>query len=327
MTPTTPPRKRLGAWVTPPTRRKCLPHAGPDLKMASPFITHTDVKHTLDHGGKSSGSATLLFPTPQTSEAGKISKISLRRIPQRPSLKSRGLTAKLLSVADQEDVGQDVDLNICLDDDLNICLDDLKVDLQVVLDSDLNVDLDADLVPDNILEDSDDGPHDRSTETGHDADSSLADSILCEPFTPPSKPRIEQKPVFEPFIDSPNSGMITIPIGQLKNIPQQKPRNPFNLPSSLPNKSSAPSQIDYSTHLELVNNRTGERIAEELSDEQRRLRPRKLDFSQCETLPAKPNYIISNKFIENSLGPKFSMGNSSLAKNLAGFDIFSSPPS
>lgn len=144
-----------------------------------------------------------------------------------------------------------------------------------------------------------------------------------EPVTPPSKPRIEQKPVFDPFPDTPEGHLVIVDVDELKSIPKWNPANPFVSLDPIETKTPETSQIDFSTHLELVNHRTGERRIEELSDEQRRMKPRRLDFSQHEGLPVKPNYNITNRYIENTLGPKFSMDYSQ-AKRSAGFDIFSS---
>ncbi|EGV65702.1 hypothetical protein PSN45_003515 [Yamadazyma tenuis] len=49
-------------------------------------------------------------------------------------------------------------------------------------------------------------------------------------------------------------------------------QNPFN---------SNKSQVDYSTHLELVNNKTGEKKIVRLSERQAHIRPKKLDFSSA----------------------------------------------
>lgn len=144
---------------------------------------------------------------------------------------------------------------------------------------------------------------------------------LQEPTTPPPKPRVEQKPVFEPFPDTPDGHVVVVDVDELLHIRRWQPSNPFVNVDSIDVQTPAMSEIDLSTHIELINHRTGERRIEELSEEQRRMKPRRLDFSLANSLPVKPNYNITNRYIENTLGPKFSM-DYSLAKRSAGFDIF-----
>lgn len=52
-------------------------------------------------------------------------------------------------------------------------------------------------------------------------------------------------------------------------VPKKKTSNPFGKP-----------QVDYSTHMELINHRTGERKVEVLTEEQKQFKPKKIDFSQ-----------------------------------------------
>ncbi|CAH2354755.1 hypothetical protein CLIB1423_18S02960 [[Candida] railenensis] len=72
------------------------------------------------------------------------------------------------------------------------------------------------------------------------------------------------------------------------NIETEDVENPFVSPSThqLPQfkppftpKSKSQSNVDYSTHMELVNNRTGERSIVALSHEQASIKPKRLDFS------------------------------------------------
>lgn len=63
-----------------------------------------------------------------------------------------------------------------------------------------------------------------------------------------------------------------------------KMANPFNTSSnnnSIKNRSRNPplQEIDYSTHMELINPKTGARIIRELSENEKRIKPKKLDFS------------------------------------------------
>lgn len=61
---------------------------------------------------------------------------------------------------------------------------------------------------------------------------------------------------------------------------EAKLENPF-LSSSRGAKSSSfrKSDVDYSTHIEYFNHRTGERRVEELLESQKKFKPKKIDFS------------------------------------------------
>lgn len=52
-------------------------------------------------------------------------------------------------------------------------------------------------------------------------------------------------------------------------VPQKKASNPFGKPP-----------VDYSTHVEYINHRTGERKVEALTEEQKQFKPKKIDFSK-----------------------------------------------
>lgn len=141
------------------------------------------------------------------------------------------------------------------------------------------------------------------------------------PVTPPPKVVLEQKPQFESAFDSDDDVQV-VSVDLLKNIPRYRMKNPFvggvpafNLP---PPKNS----IDLSTHMELINHRTGERKIETLTEEQRRFKPKKLVFAQDAKPLAKVNYNIANKFIGKNIGKKFTIEESA-CKNLPGFNIFS----
>lgn len=72
---------------------------------------------------------------------------------------------------------------------------------------------------------------------------------------------------------------------------QPKLVNPFVGPASTkstsrnvfadPFNSQSKNEVDYQTHMELVNNKTGERRVVKLSSRQSKIKPKKLDFSQC----------------------------------------------
>ena len=132
--------------------------------------------------------------------------------------------------------------------------------------------------------------------------------VLGTPSTPPPLPRIEPKAVFEPF-DSTANSVVAFSTDELRRLPKYRPPNPFMAlsPRKLRRRSS---NINYSTHLELLNHRTGERRVEELSDEQRAMKPRKLDFSGYSSVSGRPDYNITNKYLANSLRPKFAMNTS-----------------
>lgn len=70
------------------------------------------------------------------------------------------------------------------------------------------------------------------------------------------------------------------------NEPRKTLANPFLSDSTVSSSMSSASKrklirsdIDYDTHMELINHRTGERRVEPLSPSQRQLRPRRIDFS------------------------------------------------
>lgn len=288
MAPSTPPRKREHGWVTPTSTRKSLRFSA---RMDLPFISHSNLKHFLDSiDGIDAPPPQFLLPTPLTVGTGRKTRL---QVSVKPSIKSRGLTARLLSMASETPQTRSPSPS----ESLTIPPTNLKIES-----------LEQTIEP-HSLKQCPSTP--RTT------------SSVDEFSTPPPKPKIEQKPIFEPFADSPNHCVVRMSVDELHKIPQKKLHNPF-LTLSIQESRLLTSKVDYSTHLELVNHRTGERKIEELTEEQRALRPKKLDFSQVEHVPVKLNYNITNKYIENSLGPKFSMDNSQ-AKNSAGFDIFSPP--
>ncbi|GEQ69742.1 hypothetical protein JCM33374_g3416 [Metschnikowia sp. JCM 33374] len=79
-----------------------------------------------------------------------------------------------------------------------------------------------------------------------------------------SEPRVKTK-LANPFLS-------TEQCKQSKNSPFRTSRgnNPFTVKQN---------QVDYATHLELVNHRTGERKVTLLSEEQQKFKPKKIDFS------------------------------------------------
>lgn len=238
---------------------------------------------------------TSLLPTPVTAESESKPRLHLY---VRPSRKSRNLTAKLLSLANDDQRTEPVCQDPRSTEEMHATESDIleKSSREVEYDDDLN-------------------PLPSSPGVGS------IESVLIEPVTPPPKPRIEQRPFFERFSKSCNKNVVYVSENEIRNIPKVKLHNPFIAQVILKETHTEPSEIDYSIHLELVNHRTGERKIKELNAEQRGIKPRRLDFSLAEQVPVNLNYNITNKYIESNLGPPFSM-ESSLAKSSMGFDIF-----
>lgn len=106
-----------------------------------------------------------------------------------------------------------------------------------------------------------------------------------------------------------------VSVDDLAKIPRIELENPFI--ENKPNFQSSllPQSIDLATHMELVNHRTGKKIVRELSDEERKFKPRKLLFAR------DADYDIANKYLDSSMGKKFTM-ETGKSSNL-GFSIFS----
>lgn len=140
------------------------------------------------------------------------------------------------------------------------------------------------------------------------------------PRTPNRNPVIEQKPQFEPFFDAEEPVQI-ISMADLDKIPRYEVPNPFLDPKSNISSFGEHEVVDYSTHMELVNSRTGERKVEVLTEAQRRFKPKKLDFTLVVNTPKAPDYKIANKYVENSIGKNFTMGEMR-PKGSLDFEIF-----
>lgn len=112
-----------------------------------------------------------------------------------------------------------------------------------------------------------------------------------------------------------------VSVADLDKIPRYKMENPFieNEPTS--HHQLLPQSIDLSTHMELINHRTGKKIVNKLSEEERKFKPRKLVFTR-DVAPVAVDYNIANKFIDKNIGNKFTLGTdaSSYKPN---FSIFS----
>ncbi|KAM9901335.1 hypothetical protein OXX79_004602 [Metschnikowia pulcherrima] len=139
--------------------------------------------------------------------------------------------------------------------------------------------------------------------------------------TPVQNPGIEQKPQFEPFSHS-DGPVSIVSVADLEKIPRIKLSNPFLDKKGAPQSHAERKTVDYSTHLELVNTRTGERKVERLSPEQQRFRPRKLDFTSAVSSPERASSEITKKYVESRIGKNFSMGETR-PKGKLDFEIFS----
>lgn len=149
-----------------------------------------------------------------------------------------------------------------------------------------------------------------------------------QPATSPPRPSTpEQQIVHEAstpcssglgILHSDDSSIQVVDVGFLKRIPRKKLPNPFlELDSSRP--TSVRSDVDLATQMELVNHRTGERKVRTLLEEQRKFKPRKLDFTLAVKQPVKVNYNVTNKFVTKNMGKAFTLEDT----NKLGFSIFS----
>ncbi|OBA22043.1 hypothetical protein METBIDRAFT_31013 [Metschnikowia bicuspidata var. bicuspidata NRRL YB-4993] len=139
------------------------------------------------------------------------------------------------------------------------------------------------------------------------------------PHTPLRKPRIAQNPQFELFVDS-DGPVHLMRVEDLDKIPRMKVTNPF-IDQDPRDEQTEKQVIDYSTHMEMVNTRTGERKVVVLSEEQRRFKPKKLDFTLAVASPRIPDYKITNKYLGSNIGKNFTMGETG-RKGMPDFDIF-----
>lgn len=116
--------------------------------------------------------------------------------------------------------------------------------------------------------------------------------------------------------DAEDEKIQVVDVDFLKRIPRKKLPNPF-LETHSQSHKERPAKIDLATEMELVNHR-GEKKIERLLEEQRRFKPRKLDFTLAVN-PVKVNYNIANKFVGKNMGKTFIMEDNSKL----GFNIFS----
>ncbi|CAG87628.2 DEHA2E01958p [Debaryomyces hansenii CBS767] len=100
---------------------------------------------------------------------------------------------------------------------------------------------------------------------------------------------------------------------------------PFNL-NTKTNIHTSPA-VDYSTHAEYYNNKTGERIIRELTEDEKRIKPKKLNFRST---PGDNDQIINEarqSSIDDSGNQEKSVGDKFLLNNLNRFMVDSKPKS
>ncbi|WPK26546.1 hypothetical protein PUMCH_003904 [Australozyma saopauloensis] len=150
-------------------------------------------------------------------------------------------------------------------------------------------------------EDDDESNVDTGSDTEFCMDSFYGDSLMASPSRKPRAARraVVLEPSPEVYPSTPQKQMITEEKAREWHLPEKKndflteedwagPKNTLRNPFLSSSSSSSPSRktrgqnmdlVNFDTHIELINHRTGERHVEELSPEQKQLRPRKIDFS------------------------------------------------
>lgn len=141
------------------------------------------------------------------------------------------------------------------------------------------------------------------------------------PLRTPSPRRTPSPPPKTDNYSDSDDDIQIIKAADLKNIPRLKMDNPFLETPHMKQDKSGGSNVDYSTHLELVNHRTGKKVVQKLTEEEQRFKPRKLVFT-LDVTPSSANYNIAHRFIDNTMGHKFTTGADSGSSKLD-FSIFS----
>lgn len=126
---------------------------------------------------------------------------------------------------------------------------------------------------------------------------------------------------YKEFLSDSEEDIQVVSVNALKNIPRYKMKNPFIEVEPAKQEQPQIQSIDLSTHMELVNHRTGKKIIKKLTEKQQRFKPRKLLFTQ-DVKPISVDFNIANQFIDNSIGKNFTMDSGSGQSKL-GFSIFS----
>lgn len=102
------------------------------------------------------------------------------------------------------------------------------------------------------------------------------------PFKVPATPRkqIVDEPKL-PVSDSDEDDWEVSTMSEVDKIPRAKLTNPFidnGKHKTAPSQSLSPNGINYDTHMELINNRTGKKRIVKLTKNQMKIKPKKLSF-------------------------------------------------
>ena len=275
---------------------------GPQCESPKSYKRHQ--KQLLDHFPSESRAQTLFLPTPLTVGSGRKSKFHPGLC--EPSTRSKSLTASLHALADEHTESRPRKL-------------DLQVEDTLLRECDLQTD-------DSLNAEARETPEIEHALSPHD---STINYFSSDPLTPPTVANIPepktpskfQRCSIDGFSDSEDDIQI-VKVCDLDRIARKRLKNPFV--GEAPDheyRSPKKQELDLSTHMELLNHRTGERRVEKLSAEQQRFKPRKLDFTLDVKNPVKENYNIANKYIGNSIGKSFIMGEPQSKSSLS-FNIF-----
>lgn len=123
------------------------------------------------------------------------------------------------------------------------------------------------------------------------------------PQTPPQL-TLKQAALFEDATFE-DEGVEVVSLGDVQKIPRRRLSNPF-LETKTPPRSENAGRIDLSKSIELIHHASGERKLQQMSEEQKRFKPRKLVFNE-EPSSNKVNFNVANKFIGKSIGRNFTM--------------------
>lgn len=135
--------------------------------------------------------------------------------------------------------------------------------------------------------------------------------------TPSPRPKLRSRR--ESSFDS-DDDILVMREEDLKNIPRIELENPFVESISAKEAEKGSNDIDLSTHMELINHRTGKKMIQRLTEEEQRFKPRKLVFTQ--DVEPSVNYNVANKFLDKNIGKNFTI-QGDLAPSTLGFSIFS----
>lgn len=135
----------------------------------------------------------------------------------------------------------------------------------------------------------------------------------------------------EEFLDYENmmldNDILDANINRPSKTNKEQIHNPFgSAPFNLNTKTNIPTTpvVDYSTHAEYFNNKTGERIVRELTEDEKRIKPKKLSFEPV-TEASDQSDELHQPSIEDSGNQDTSVGNKFLLNNLNRFMVDSKP--